>query len=277
MGNACNGLCKSKKGSKASPEEMEKFVKQLEKMTGVKKVEDLIQKEGLTKMFDQYVEQNFDMKNLTKYMEDEEGGIFTFDFLQKLFKCAYVFMYIIHDKTTRDLVKQRQEYLRNENTEGYKKIVKQMREMEMPILESTLAVTKEKVQIIDRNFQKTQQHHLRDPQKKKLFAQIQESSKQYFKNYKAQMIMQMRNLHQMNRREALAIQKQLQSIQIDLIRNLYENIPKEQRAEEQQLIEPMLQDTLFIRTGCDTESLDIVFTLQRLDQDPEFKEMQEQS
>ena len=117
---------------------------------------------------------------------------------------------------------------------------------------------------------------MKDPQKKKLFVQVEESAKQYFKNYKAQMIMQMRNLGQMNKREALAIQKQMQSIQIDLLRNLYENIPKSQRAEEYQLIEPMLQDTLFMRTGVDTDSLEIVFTLQKLHEDPEFKEMIEQ-
>jgi hypothetical protein len=35
--------------------------------------------------------------------------------------------------------------LKNENTDGYKKIVKEMKEMEKPIFESTLAVTKEKV------------------------------------------------------------------------------------------------------------------------------------
>ena len=147
MGNMCESLCKSKKAPKTqkSPEELKDFQNKLDQMLGIKKVEDLIQKNGLTKMFDQYVEQNFDLKNLPKYVEDDEGGIFTFDFLQKLFKCAFIFQNIIHDKTTTHLIKQRQEYLKNENTEGYKKIVKQMKEMEHPIFESTLAVTKEKV------------------------------------------------------------------------------------------------------------------------------------
>jgi hypothetical protein len=43
------------------------------------------------------------------------------------------------------------------------------------------------------------------------------------------------------------------------------------------LIEPMLKDTLFIRTGVDTDSLDIVFTLQNLEKDPEYLEMARES
>ena len=47
---------------------------------GYKTVEDLIEKNGLTKMFETYCEKNFDLKNLPKYLEDE-SGIFSFDFL----------------------------------------------------------------------------------------------------------------------------------------------------------------------------------------------------
>ena len=38
-----------------------------------------------------------------------------------------------------------------------------------------------------------------------------------------------------------------------------------------------MKDTLFIRTGVDTESLDLVFTLLKLDQDPEYIAMQKES
>jgi hypothetical protein len=59
MGNFCEGICKSQKGAKKSemsPEDKEKFQAKLDEMMGIKKVEDLIQKNGLTKMFDSYVD-----------------------------------------------------------------------------------------------------------------------------------------------------------------------------------------------------------------------------
>jgi len=35
----------------------------------------------------------------------------------------------------------------------------------------------------------------------------------------------------------------------------------------------MLNDKLFLRTGIESEYLDIVWTLQKLDEDPEYKKM----
>ena len=133
---------------------MAEFEKKLNELMGVKEVEDLIEKNGLTKMFNQYCEEHFELNNLPKYLEFD-SGIFSFDFLQKIFMTAFVFKCIIHDKTTTDLVKQRQEYLKAENSDGYKSIIKKMQDMEEKIFESTLEVTKKKVQIIPQNFTKT--------------------------------------------------------------------------------------------------------------------------
>tara|TARA_B110000285_G_C14923844_1_gene513944 strand:+ start:562 stop:858 length:297 start_codon:yes stop_codon:yes gene_type:complete len=77
----------------------------------------------------------------------------------------------------------------------------------------------------------------------------------------------------MQRKEAMALQKQLQSIQLELLKNLYENIPNSQWKEEFPLIEPMLKDTFFTRTGLETDSLDIAFAVLKLDNDPEYLQM----
>lgn len=49
-----------------------------------KVIPNLIEKHKLTNMFDQYMEQNFDLKNIMKYLEDENTGIFSFEFLLKV-------------------------------------------------------------------------------------------------------------------------------------------------------------------------------------------------
>tara|TARA_B110000305_G_scaffold204097_1_gene233472 strand:+ start:471 stop:617 length:147 start_codon:yes stop_codon:yes gene_type:complete len=44
--------------------------------------------------------------------------------------------------------------------------------------------------------------------------------------------MQKSNLGNISRKEAMALQKQQQSIQLELMRRLFEDIPKAQRSEE---------------------------------------------
>lgn len=103
-----------------------------------------------------------------------------------------------------------------------------------------------------------------------MMAQVETKANDYFRNYKANITLKMSNIQNMQRKEALALQKQLQSIQLDLLKNLYENIPRDQWKEEFPLIEPMMKDTLYNRTGLDTESLDVAFSVLKLDQDPEY-------
>ena len=58
-----------------------------------------------------------------------------------------------------------------------------------------------------------------------------------------------------------------------MLKNLYENIPNSQWKEEFPLIEPMLKDTFFIRTGLETDQLDIAFSVLKLNEDPEYLQM----
>jgi hypothetical protein len=75
----CEGLCKGKK--EKTPEEKEKIEEQLNAMLGIKKIDDLIAQYNFEKNFANYMGTQFDMKNLPKYLEDENEGLFSFDFL----------------------------------------------------------------------------------------------------------------------------------------------------------------------------------------------------
>ena len=105
MGNVCKGLCKGK--PEKTPEEKEKFQEQLNAMLGIKKIDDLIQENNLEKNFLNYMGQNFDMKNPSKYLEDLDKGIFSFDFVQKVFMAAFVWKNILVDHVCKPIVSKR--------------------------------------------------------------------------------------------------------------------------------------------------------------------------
>ena len=44
------------------------------------------------------MDQNFELKNLGKYFENEASGTFSFDFIIKIFMAAFVFRHISFDK-----------------------------------------------------------------------------------------------------------------------------------------------------------------------------------
>ena len=85
--------------------------------------------------------------------------------------------------------------------------------------------------------------------------------------------MQKSNLSNMSRKETLALQKQQQSIQLELMKRMFEDIPKAQRSEESPYLMPMIEDTLFIRTGMEMVHLDAAFSNLKLHDDPEYKAM----
>ena len=58
-----------------------------------------------------------------------------------------------------------------------------------------------------------------------------------------------------------------------MMRRLFEDIPKDQRKEETPYLQPMIEDTLFIRTGMEMTHLDAAFTKLGLHEDPEYKAM----
>ena len=72
-----------------------------------KEIPDLIEKHKLTVFFDQYMEQNFDLKNIMKYLEDDNQGIFSFEFLLKVMLAAFVMMNFIAERGTMVMLAQR--------------------------------------------------------------------------------------------------------------------------------------------------------------------------
>ena len=92
------------------------------------------------------------MKNLPKYLEDENEGLFSFDFLQKTFMAAFVWKQIIADHACKSLVSKRRKHLKNKDDKEYRECIKQMHAYEEKAFESALDKVKRTTQIIDRNF-----------------------------------------------------------------------------------------------------------------------------
>lgn len=47
--------------------------------------------------FKQYLDTNFELKNLEKYLMSEKGGFFNFDFIVKVFMASFTWKNIIFD------------------------------------------------------------------------------------------------------------------------------------------------------------------------------------
>lgn len=124
-----------------------------------KNIPNLIEKHNCTLLFNQYMEQNFDLKNIMKYLEDENSGIFTFEFLLKVMQAAFVMMEFVAERGTIVMLAQRRQALRNQDYDKYKVHMKEMDAFSQDAFESCLDQVKQKVQIIESNFQKTYAHH----------------------------------------------------------------------------------------------------------------------
>mmetsp|Transcript_11065 Transcript_11065/g.16819 ORF Transcript_11065/g.16819 Transcript_11065/m.16819 type:complete len:97 (+) Transcript_11065:135-425(+) len=81
-------------------------------------------------MFENYMKKNFELKNMMKYIENEQQMIFSFEFLQKMFMASFLFKNFIMERHSLPQLKQRREYLKEGNTEGYKKVLSTLADME---------------------------------------------------------------------------------------------------------------------------------------------------
>ena len=96
-----------------------------------------------------------------------------------------------------------------------------------------------------------------------------------YKSMRATTYLKNSNLGSMSKRECMAIQKTLVSITLDEMGDFYETIPKAQQREEYQLLQPMIQDKLLMRTGVEQDQLEAAMYANKLMEDKEFKEMEE--
>ena len=96
MGAYC---CKSKKGDKNSEPFGSGFTKDGEanQERPVVELKDFIFECKFENGFKQYMETNFELKNLEKYLLVEKGGIFTLDLIIKVFMASFVWKNIIYD------------------------------------------------------------------------------------------------------------------------------------------------------------------------------------
>jgi hypothetical protein len=82
------------------------------------------------------------------------------------------------------LVTERRKLLKAEDVAGYKLIQKKMHALEDKLFEFALKKVKEASQIIPVNFQNSLDLHLKDPEKKKQLALLEEKAKAYNRNIK---------------------------------------------------------------------------------------------
>ena len=182
MGQYC---CKSKK--REMTEKEKDALKQLEDMFKETKLEDYIEQTKFTSTFESYCSQNFDMKNLPKYLEDEASGVFNFDFILKIFLTSFLFKNLVYDKMKGPLISQRRKDLRDGENAKYKETFGKMEELEDKIFQSCLDRTKRHVQILEENFNKSLQKHIKVEENKKRLNKIEEVAHSHFMTAKSDM------------------------------------------------------------------------------------------
>lgn len=66
------------------------------------------------------------MKNLVKYVQDENRGIFSCDFLLKIYLTSFVWKNILFDMAKKPFLAERRNCFKTKDNEGYKAAVKKM-------------------------------------------------------------------------------------------------------------------------------------------------------
>ena len=118
-------------------------------------------------------------------MQLPELGLFSMDFILKVFMGAYVWTHITFDKAKKPLLDERRVYLKAGNNEGFKYVIAKMEKLEEECFQCAMLRIKEKTQITEENFVKTLQFHLADPENQKKLEQLEERAEGYFAQIKA--------------------------------------------------------------------------------------------
>ena len=95
MGQYC---CRSKRAPKAEQQAKRQPETQLIE------VKDYIHVCKFESGFKQYLDTNFELKNMSKYLLIEQGGIFTLDLIIKVFMASFVWKNIIFDHMQRPII-----------------------------------------------------------------------------------------------------------------------------------------------------------------------------
>ena len=135
MGNFLESCCKSRKkvpakleqtrqeSSKqepAKPEPTKKKAVKVDQKLETKKEEkekkpkgpvDYFEDYGMSKGFKEFVEKEFDMKNMVKYITDKEKGIYSMEFLEKILTTASYWSFILSDHGSQKFYNDRRKAL----------------------------------------------------------------------------------------------------------------------------------------------------------------------
>lgn len=80
----------------------------------------------------------------------------------------------------------------------------------------------------------------------------------------------------MNKKEALKLQTKLQDISFDEFKNFYTNVGVTEREHALVLMEHRISDLFYLSSGIEQDELDVVWSKLGLENDPEYKHMQEE-
>lgn len=214
-----------------------------------KDIPDYVELYKMEEAFKVWISKEFELKNLVKYVENDEKGIFSMDFLIKCFYTASYWSYILTDTGSKQYVKDRRKALQDGDNSKYKECLKMEQELRKKCFDSALWKCREAVQIIPSNWNSTHSHHTRTEEQQKKLMASQEKGLHMWKSVRINNYLQLSNLGNISRKECFAVQKTLVTITLDQMREFYETIPKDQQKEEYAMLQPMIGDKLYMRTG----------------------------
>jgi hypothetical protein len=110
--------------------------------------------------FKQYMNSNFDLKDLEKYVLDQKLGLFHFDCIIKIFMASFVWKNIIFDAAQAPYLKERLNFLRLGDQKAYKDVIHQLEELEEKVFQSCFIRVKETIKILEENFQRSMSLHM---------------------------------------------------------------------------------------------------------------------
>tara|TARA_B110000285_G_C14923844_1_gene513943 strand:+ start:154 stop:411 length:258 start_codon:yes stop_codon:yes gene_type:complete len=85
------------------------------------------------------------MKNPSKYLEDLDKGIFSFEFVQKVFMAAFVWKNILVDHVCKPIVFKRRKHLKDGDDKEYRECMNHIKAFEEKAFESALDKVKKTI------------------------------------------------------------------------------------------------------------------------------------
>ena len=147
-------------------------------------VDDFIYRCKFESGFKDYIEANFETKNLEKYLMVEQGGIFSLDLVIKVFMASFVWKNIIFDHMQKPLLQERINMLKKKEEIRYKIIINDLEDLEEKVFQSCFIRVKAELKIVEENFQRSMSLHMVTEENRKKIQKIEDTAFNYFMNVK---------------------------------------------------------------------------------------------